>query len=229
MDWDRIEKTQDQDGNQIRELRHCLTSAEIRLEVASVDWYRLESATAKAAEVARAAAAAETTRATATAGGAGGSNNTGPAAGAGGPNVAGPTVGVVAMNAVPEVRGCSYTEFKECEPTKFKAQPIGIENAYKIPWVELKKMMIKQYCPRSDVQKLEAELWNHLGLPQPIHGNVTSFDLATIHEAMRMARRLLDQAMRAGIVQENAKGYATTAAAPTGGRGYTGNLPLCNR
>ncbi|GKC80773.1 reverse transcriptase domain-containing protein [Tanacetum coccineum] len=317
------------------------------------------TAAAEAAKVARAAAAAETTRVAATAGGAGGSNNAGPAAGAGGPNVAGPNVGAVAMNAVPEVRGCSYKEFMSCQPTNFKgtegavgltrwfersesvfliskcaendkvkyatstlldealswwnsvAQPIGIENAYKIPWVELKKMMIKQYCPRSEVQKLEVELWNHMvkgvdittynrrfqelailcpamvptieklleryvwGLPQPIQGNVTSFDPATIDEAMRMARRLMDQAVRAGTVlvhdnnhnrnhnnnnpnnnkrrwndnrrgdnnnpnnqnrninhhnqqnhrQENAKGYA----APARGRGYVGNLPLCNR
>ncbi|GJS39737.1 hypothetical protein Tco_0564780 [Tanacetum coccineum] len=42
MDRDRIEKTQDQDGKQIQELRHHLTSAEIRLEVAKVDRYRLE-------------------------------------------------------------------------------------------------------------------------------------------------------------------------------------------
>ncbi|GJT85040.1 hypothetical protein Tco_1066757 [Tanacetum coccineum] len=42
MDKDRIKKNQDQDGKQIRELRHRLTSAEIRLEVSSVDRYRLE-------------------------------------------------------------------------------------------------------------------------------------------------------------------------------------------
>ncbi|GKC26774.1 hypothetical protein Tco_1034068 [Tanacetum coccineum] len=42
MDRDQIEKTQDQDGKQIRELRHRLTLAKIRLEVASVDRYRLE-------------------------------------------------------------------------------------------------------------------------------------------------------------------------------------------
>ncbi|GKA30564.1 hypothetical protein Tco_0716869, partial [Tanacetum coccineum] len=63
---------------------------------------------------------AETTRAATTAGGARGTNNAGPAAGVGGPNVAGPTVGAIAMNAVPKVRGCSYTEFMKCEPTKFK-------------------------------------------------------------------------------------------------------------
>ncbi|GKB73161.1 hypothetical protein Tco_0934573 [Tanacetum coccineum] len=257
---------------------------------------------AKAAKVARAVVAAETTRAAATVDGAGGSNNAGPAAGVGGLNVAGPTVGVI----VPEVRGCSYKEFMSCQPTNFKgtegavglthwfersksvfliskcakndkvkyatstlldealswwnsvAQPISIENTYKIPWVELKKMMIKQYCPRSEVQKLEVEL-------------LESYD-----EAMRMARSLMDQVVRAGTVlvhdnnhnrnhnnnpnknknnknkrrwndnrrgdnnnqnrninhhnqqnrrQENARGYAT-AAAPAGGRGYAGNLPL---
>ncbi|GKC69505.1 putative reverse transcriptase domain-containing protein [Tanacetum coccineum] len=29
--------------------------------------------------------------------------------------------------------------------------------------------------------------------------------------------------------QENARGYATASSAPAGGRGYVGNLPLCNR
>ncbi|GKD03370.1 putative reverse transcriptase domain-containing protein [Tanacetum coccineum] len=38
------------------------------------------------------------------------------------------------------------------------------------------------------------------GLPQPIQGNVTSFDPAKIDEAIRMAHRLMDQAVRAGNV-----------------------------
>ncbi|GJS96470.1 hypothetical protein Tco_0803438 [Tanacetum coccineum] len=72
---------------------------------------------------------------------------------------------------------------------------------------------------------LERYVW---GLPQPIQGNVTSFDLATIDEAIRMACRLMDQAVRAGtVLKENAKGYAT-APAPAGGRGYAGKLPVCN-
>nr|GEV44046.1 DNA/RNA polymerases superfamily protein [Tanacetum cinerariifolium] len=129
------------------------------------------AAAAEAVEVARAATAAETTRVAATAGGVGGSYKAGPAAGAGGPNVTGLTVGVVAMNAVSEVKGCSYKEFMNYQSTNFKGtegavtstlldealswwnsvtQPIDIENAYKLPWVELKKMMIKQYCPRSE-------------------------------------------------------------------------------
>ncbi|GKF17865.1 hypothetical protein Tco_0062783 [Tanacetum coccineum] len=40
------------------------------------------------------------------------------------------------------------------------AQPIGIEEAYKITWVEFKKLLIKQYCPRTEVQKMEDEFYH---------------------------------------------------------------------
>ncbi|GKC44693.1 reverse transcriptase domain-containing protein [Tanacetum coccineum] len=40
------------------------------------------------------------------------------------------------------------------------AKPIGIEEAYKITWVEFKKLLIKKYCPRTDVQKMEDEFYH---------------------------------------------------------------------
>ncbi|GJW65704.1 reverse transcriptase domain-containing protein [Tanacetum coccineum] len=40
------------------------------------------------------------------------------------------------------------------------SQPIGIEEAYKITWVEFKKLLIKKYCPRSKVQKMEDEFYH---------------------------------------------------------------------
>ncbi|GJU72810.1 reverse transcriptase domain-containing protein [Tanacetum coccineum] len=40
------------------------------------------------------------------------------------------------------------------------SQPIGIEEAYKIPWSELKKLLIKKYCPRTEVKKMEDEFYN---------------------------------------------------------------------
>ncbi|GKA94449.1 reverse transcriptase domain-containing protein [Tanacetum coccineum] len=40
------------------------------------------------------------------------------------------------------------------------AQPIGIEEAYKITWVEFKKLLIKKYCPRTEVQKIEDEFYH---------------------------------------------------------------------
>ncbi|GJV37786.1 putative reverse transcriptase domain-containing protein [Tanacetum coccineum] len=40
------------------------------------------------------------------------------------------------------------------------AQPIGIQEAYKIPWSEFKKLLIKKYYPRTEVKKMEDEFYN---------------------------------------------------------------------
>ncbi|GKB32608.1 reverse transcriptase domain-containing protein [Tanacetum coccineum] len=40
------------------------------------------------------------------------------------------------------------------------AQPIGIEEAYKIPWSKFKKLLIKKYYPRTEVKKMEDEFYN---------------------------------------------------------------------
>ncbi|GJW71576.1 reverse transcriptase domain-containing protein [Tanacetum coccineum] len=40
------------------------------------------------------------------------------------------------------------------------AQPIGIEEAYKITWVEFKKLLIKKYYPRTEVQKMEDKFYH---------------------------------------------------------------------
>ncbi|GKC94999.1 putative reverse transcriptase domain-containing protein [Tanacetum coccineum] len=83
----------------------------------------------------------------------------------------------------PVARKCSYKEFMNCQPFNFKedckvkfatgnlteealswwnlfAQPIGIEEAYKITWSKFKKLLIKKYCPRNEVKKMEDEFYN---------------------------------------------------------------------
>ncbi|GJW90787.1 reverse transcriptase domain-containing protein [Tanacetum coccineum] len=40
------------------------------------------------------------------------------------------------------------------------AQPIGIEEAYKITLSEFKKLLIKKYCPRNEIKKIEDEFYN---------------------------------------------------------------------
>ncbi|GJS82248.1 reverse transcriptase domain-containing protein [Tanacetum coccineum] len=40
------------------------------------------------------------------------------------------------------------------------AQPIRIKKAYKNTWVEFKKLLIKKYCPRTEVQKMEDEFYH---------------------------------------------------------------------
>ncbi|GKD33837.1 reverse transcriptase domain-containing protein [Tanacetum coccineum] len=72
-------------------------------------------------------------------------------------------------------RKCSYKEFMSCQPFNFKgttgavglirwwnsfAQPIVIEEAYKITWVEFKKLLIKKYYPRTEIQKMEDEFYH---------------------------------------------------------------------
>ncbi|GJT19381.1 reverse transcriptase domain-containing protein [Tanacetum coccineum] len=80
------------------------------------------------------------------------------------------------------------------------AQPIRIEEAYKITWVEFKKLLIKKYYPRTEVQKMEDEFY---------HLTVKGNDLKAYN------RR-----------QETFRAYAST---PTENNGYTGNRPLCKK
>ena len=42
-----------------------------------------------------------------------------------------------------------------------QAQIIGVDDAYRLSWAELKKRMNEEYCPRNELQKLDAEFWNH--------------------------------------------------------------------
>ncbi|GKE03710.1 reverse transcriptase domain-containing protein, partial [Tanacetum coccineum] len=37
---------------------------------------------------------------------------------------------------------------------------VSHDDAYRMPWTTLKKMMTTKYCPRGKIKKLEIELWN---------------------------------------------------------------------
>ncbi|GJV17005.1 reverse transcriptase domain-containing protein [Tanacetum coccineum] len=102
------------------------------------------------------------------------------------------------------------------------AQPIGIEEAYKITWVEFKKLLIKKnwqpYVPLMvpDYEKMMEVFIG--GLPRSIEGNVTASKPQTLEEAINIAQRLMDQ--------ETFRAYAATL---TENNGYTGNCPLCKK
>ncbi|GJX47428.1 putative reverse transcriptase domain-containing protein [Tanacetum coccineum] len=144
---------------------------------------------------------------------------------------------------------------------------LGIDAANRIPWNELKNMMTAEYCPRTEIQNMEQELWNltmkeddidgYTNRFYEIAGNVTSSKPTTIHEAVTMARGLVDQAVQDKDIrisdnnkrkwkeqqkgnnnnnrnnthhQQNRRQEAVRAyAALAEGRGYTGHLPLCNQ
>ncbi|GKA90581.1 reverse transcriptase domain-containing protein [Tanacetum coccineum] len=40
------------------------------------------------------------------------------------------------------------------------AQPMGIEQANRTIWIELKRLLTNKYCPRTEIRKMEDELYN---------------------------------------------------------------------
>ncbi|GJW24641.1 putative reverse transcriptase domain-containing protein [Tanacetum coccineum] len=109
---------------------------------------------------------------------------------------------------------------------------LGLVNANRIPWTEFKMMMTTEYCPATEIQRMEQELWtltlkgdnieaynncfHELALTCPelvptekkkieryvrgflerIKGNITSSKPATLHDAINMARELVQQAVQ---------------------------------
>ncbi|GJV73708.1 putative reverse transcriptase domain-containing protein, partial [Tanacetum coccineum] len=74
--------------------------------------------------------------------------------------------------------------------------------AYAMDWKALKKMMTVKYCPRSEIKKLEIELWNLKeseevekyvgGLPDMIRGNVVSYQPKTMEKEIELANDQMD-------------------------------------
>ncbi|GJX03917.1 hypothetical protein Tco_0189833 [Tanacetum coccineum] len=76
------------------------------------------------------------------------------------------------------------------------------------PLAHLKKKMIDKYCPRGEIKKLEAELWNLKvkesdkikryvrGLLDMIHRSVVSSRPKTMQEAIEIATELMDKKIR---------------------------------
>ncbi|GJU28647.1 reverse transcriptase domain-containing protein [Tanacetum coccineum] len=131
------------------------------------------------------------------------------------------------------------------------AQPIGIEEAYKIPWSKFKKLLIKKYYPRTEelavlcptmVPNSEKLMEVFIeGLPRSIEGNVTTLKPQTLEEAITITQRRTftnnnyqnnhnnrnnDHHQQQNRRQETVKAYAVT---PTENNRYAGKLPLCKR
>ncbi|GJS63420.1 putative reverse transcriptase domain-containing protein [Tanacetum coccineum] len=85
---------------------------------------------------------------------------------------------------------------------------VGHNVAYAMTWTDLKKKMTDKYCPRVEIKKLEAELWNLKvkesekiercvgGLPDMIHGSVVASKPKTMQEAIEIETELMDKKIR---------------------------------
>nr|GFB88551.1 hypothetical protein [Tanacetum cinerariifolium] len=113
-------------------------------------------------------------------------------------------------------------------------QTLGLANANQIPWSNLKAMMTNEYCPTTEIQKMEQELWTLTLKGDNIEAYNNRFhDLALINtnnnnpnNNNNNRNRNNNHHQQQNRRQETARAYA---AAPAEGRGYAGNLPRCNR
>ncbi|GJR22657.1 reverse transcriptase domain-containing protein [Tanacetum coccineum] len=185
----------------------------------------------------------------------------------------------------PVARQYSYKEFMSCQPINFKGtkgaiglicwfeqtesvfsrsnctkdcKPIGIEEAYKITWVEFKKLLIKKYCPQTEVQKMEDGFYHLAVKGNDLKSYVRRFqDLATLCPTMvldsekimevfigglpRSIKRnvtasksqTLEEAINIAqrLMDQNRRQetFKAYAATPTENNGYVGNRPLCKK
>ncbi|GJR34300.1 reverse transcriptase domain-containing protein [Tanacetum coccineum] len=99
----------------------------------------------------------------------------------------------------PIVKTRNYKEFISCQPFYFNvtfatstltddalswwnayAQPMGEEQANQITWTELKRLLTNKYCPRTEIRKMEEELYNLTVKGNDLKPHVRRFQELTI-------------------------------------------------
>nr|GEW82933.1 reverse transcriptase domain-containing protein [Tanacetum cinerariifolium] len=138
------------------------------------------------------------------------------------------------LRKAPIARKCSYKEFMSCHlsisKVKFAtgtlteeglswwnslAQPIGIEKAYKIIWVEFKKLLVKKYCPRTEIQKMEDEFYHLTVKGNDLKTYVRRFhELGTLYPTMVLDSMKMMKAFIRGLPQ-SIKGNVTASKPQT--------------
>ncbi|KAI3723666.1 hypothetical protein L2E82_35421 [Cichorium intybus] len=108
-------------------------------------------------------------------------------------------------------RECTYKSFMSCKPKEFhgkegnkvefatcmlqdraltwwknQVQTRGWEAAYQLSWEDLKKILIEEYCPKDELQKLESELWNH-----SMEGTQIEKYIVRFHELARLVPHMV--------------------------------------
>nr|GEW62150.1 hypothetical protein [Tanacetum cinerariifolium] len=164
-------------------------------------------------------------------------------------------------------RECTYSDFLKCQPLYFKGTEgaVGLSQwtvrhdvAYEMPWKTLTEMMTKNYCPRSEIKKLELNESDKVekytgGLPDSIQRSVMAFKPKMLQEAIELTRSLMDQKLltydarqaenkrkmdnnsRNNHAQQlpykrlNVACACAYADGPGEKREYDGTLPLCNK
>ncbi|GJZ81527.1 reverse transcriptase domain-containing protein [Tanacetum coccineum] len=115
------------------------------------------------------------------------------------------------------------------------AQPIGIEEAYKITWSDFKKLLIKKYCPRTEVKKMEDGFYNLTIKGNDLKTYIRRFqELAILCPTMVPNSEKLMEVFIGGLPR-SIEGNVTASKPQTLKETitityrYTGSLPLCKK
>ncbi|GJX69461.1 hypothetical protein Tco_0305188 [Tanacetum coccineum] len=158
------------------------------------------------------------------------SNNTG---GSGSAN----TGGTVA----PYVQGCSYKTFMNGKPHSFSGSEGVVrlkrwfekmEQVFEIcKCAEDDKHMTTEYCPATEIQRMEQDLWTLTLKGDDIEAYNNRFHELALRIGDSNKRKWEDQQGNNYHQQQNRRQEAAKVyvAALAKGRGYAGNLPQCNR
>nr|GEY02184.1 reverse transcriptase domain-containing protein [Tanacetum cinerariifolium] len=142
---------------------------------------------------------------------------------------------------MPIARECTYQDFLKSQLLNFNGiegvvgltrwfekmemRAIGFEAAYAMKWTKLMKMMTKVYCPRNEIQKIEAELWN-----LTMKGNDLTAYTRRFQELVLLCTRMV---LNEEDKVERFIGGQNVARAYTAGKneikGYVGSLPYYNK
>ncbi|GKB40231.1 putative reverse transcriptase domain-containing protein [Tanacetum coccineum] len=136
-------------------------------------------------------------------------------------------LGTGVRRQAPPARECTYLDFMKCKPlylkgtegvveltqwfermeSVFRISNCSLENQIKFSTCTLLGSMTDKYCPRGEIKKLEAEMWNLKnkesekiekyvgGLPDMIHGSVMASKPKIMQDAIEFATGLMDKKM----------------------------------
>ncbi|GKA28327.1 reverse transcriptase domain-containing protein [Tanacetum coccineum] len=131
------------------------------------------------------------------------------------------------------------------------AQPMGIEQANQITWTKLKRILTNKCCPRTEIRKMEEELYNLIVKGNDLKPYVRRFQELTVlcpnmvpnndklleafigglprsieGNVTASKPQTLEEAINIAQRQEAGRAYVVT---PSENSRYAGDLPLCKR
>ncbi|GKF42351.1 reverse transcriptase domain-containing protein, partial [Tanacetum coccineum] len=131
------------------------------------------------------------------------------------------------MEFVHDMSGCSIGQKVKFTAGSFvgkaltwwnsQIRTLSQEVVVSMSWNGFKFMMIQEFCPSHEMQKLESELWNHAmveaghvaytdsyvyGLASQIRGMVAAMEPKTIQKAVQISGALTDETVRNGSIKK---------------------------